>query len=73
MNQSYKLISTVTVAQTSINLVKNVRIYNGVNYAKTVIYGLAPGACTIKLFIDTYMVFCNKLECLSLASLSSLG
>ncbi len=31
-----------------------------------------PGACIIKLITDIIYSFCNKLECLSLASLSSL-
>jgi hypothetical protein len=31
-----------------------------------------PGACIIKLITAVIYIFCNKLECLSLASLSSL-
>jgi hypothetical protein len=34
--------------------------------------GFSPGACIIKLITAAIYSFCNKLECLTLASLSSL-
>jgi hypothetical protein len=43
------------------------------NYRQKSFITLGPGACIIKLITAVLYDFCNKLECLSLASLSSLG
>jgi hypothetical protein len=40
--------------------------------AKFLLFGTSPGACTIKLFKAQFTDFRNKLEYLSLASLSCL-
>jgi hypothetical protein len=41
-------------------------------YLVPVVAGFEPGANPIKLFMAVIYGFCNKLECLSLDSLSSL-
>ncbi len=67
---------TNTLAYYGVELITTVKFYTiqaTMDFHVGIIgYWLLTGACTIKLFTVVVLDFRNKLECLSLASLSSL-
>jgi hypothetical protein len=64
----YKICPSATISGNSMDPFPSASAFEMISFNLKNIEVKPPEACTIKLFTD----FCNKLECLSLASLSSL-